>query len=139
MEKRPALLYLLSGLETTRVRTHTMTNTDTLAMRMLHRKGQMTCPKSSSTMFLKSRAGSANLDTKLPRPLAWVEVMMLSLPAAYPHKMIPKHCSRAGRSLSMDMVEEAAEGSGSPASSRWDKLKLVVELGVSMVVVMVLS
>lgn len=128
IEKIPALLYLLSGLATISVRTRTMKNTDTLATRMLHRKGQITLPKSNSTMFLNSRAGRANLDTKLPNPLAWVEVMMFALPAMYPHNIIPKHSKRAGRSLSMDMLDERAEESGSSSSYE----KLVVLPGASI-------
>lgn len=116
IEKIPALLYRLSGLATISVRTHTMANTHTLAMRMLHRNGQMTLPKSNSTMFLNSTAGSANLDTKFPNPLAWVEVMMFALPAMYPHNIIPKHSVRAGKSLSIDMLDESAEKSGSSCS-----------------------
>lgn len=51
----------------------------TLATRTPHRNAQMTSPKSSSTMFLKSRAGRANFDTKFPKPLAWLSVMMSAL------------------------------------------------------------
>lgn len=39
----------------------------------------MTFLKSNSTMFLKSSAGRANLDTKFPKPLAWLSVMMSPL------------------------------------------------------------
>lgn len=59
-------------------------------------------------MFLKSRAGRANLDTKLPNPFAWLLVIMFVLPAMYPHSIIPKHSIRAGRSLSTDMLDEGA-------------------------------
>ncbi len=55
-------------------------------------------------MFLKSRAEAQNLDTKLPSPLACVAGMMFVRPAMYPQRMIPKHSSRAGRSLSIDML-----------------------------------
>lgn len=114
MAYRPALLYLLSGLATIRVSTHTSTNTvtykqdrqiqfrlrlflwfprmhelcattltgartPTLATRTLQRNAQMTSPKSNSTMFLKSRAGRANLDTKFPKPFAWFSVMTSAL------------------------------------------------------------
>lgn len=106
MAYRPALLYLLSGLATIRVSTHTSTNTvtytqgesikvrsctytyckrhtdaqtPTLATRTLHRNAQMTSPKSNSTMFLKSRAGRANFDTKFPKPFAWLCVMISAL------------------------------------------------------------
>lgn len=106
MAYRPALPYLLSGLATIRVSTHTSTNTvtykqaanpvqvaficlvsmrahlsvtPTLATRTLQRNAQMTSPKSNSTMFLKSRAGRANLDTKFPKPFAWFSVMISAL------------------------------------------------------------
>ena len=101
----------LAGLATNKVSTQTMQNTDTLAMSTLHRNGQMTSPKSNSTMFLNSRAGRANFDTKFPSPLACVDVMMLALPAMYPHNMIPKHSRRAGNSLLMDIIACAAWGS----------------------------
>lgn len=38
------------------------------------------------------------------------------LPAMYPHRMIPKHSSRAGKRLSMDMGCTSAE----PAGVLWD-------------------
>lgn len=104
-------------------------------MRILQRNGQMTFSKSSSTMFLNSSAGRANLDTKFPNPLAWVGVMMFALPATYPHSMIPKHSRRAGKSLSMDMEEEErAEESWS--SSPYDGMELVLRLSVSIVLVL---
>ncbi|KAF3841746.1 hypothetical protein F7725_023697 [Dissostichus mawsoni] len=53
--------------------------TPTLATRTLQRNAQMTSPKSRSTMFLKSRAGRANLDTKAPKPFAWLCVMISAL------------------------------------------------------------
>lgn len=109
MAYRPALLYLLSGLATISVNTHTRTNTvtytqgkrrftqitpwyriystntrpqvktQTLATKTLQRNAQMTSTKSKSTMFLKRRAGRANLDTKFPKPFAWLSVMMSAL------------------------------------------------------------
>lgn len=39
----------------------------------------MTFPKSNSTMFLKSRTGRANFDTKFPKPFAWLSVMISAL------------------------------------------------------------
>lgn len=114
MEKRPALEKRLSLSATKSVRTHTKKNTVTLATKILKKKGQITSPKSSSTMFLKSRAGSANLDTKLPSPLACVAGMMFARPATYPQRMIPKHSSRAGRSLSIDM-QGGTEGGSDPS------------------------
>lgn len=89
----------------------------------------MTLPKSSSTMFLNSSAGRANLDTKFPNPLACVDVMMFALPAMYPHNIIPKHSKRAGKSLSMDMVVETSE-------ELEGVLKLATVPGVSMVQMM---
>lgn len=120
MEKRPALLKRLSGLATSKVSKHTMKNTDTLAMRMLQRKGQITLPKSNRTMFLNSNAGKANLDTKFPNPLACVEVMMFVLPAMYPHNIIPKHSRRAGKSLSID-IEVGGVGDGGLAPPPKDR------------------
>ncbi len=111
MEKRPALEKRLSLSATKSVRAHTKKNTVTLATKILKKKGQITSPKSSRTMFLKSRAGSANLDTKLPSPLACVAGMMFVRPAMYPQRMIPKHSSRAGRSLSIDMLGGTEGGS----------------------------
>lgn len=105
MENKPAFENRVSRLATSSVRTQTTKNTDTLAMRMLQRNGQMTLPKSSNTMFLNSRAGRANFDTKFPSPLACVDVIMLVRPAMYPQRMIPKHSRSAGSSLSIDIVE----------------------------------
>lgn len=133
IEKIPALLKRLSGLATIRVRTQTMKNTHTLAMRMLQRKGQMTFPKSNNTMFLNKSAGRANLDTKFPSPLAWVGVMMFILPATYPHKMMPKHSRRAGRSLSIDMV--VVEEDGESSISVKGRSKVLVLAGVSITAV----
>lgn len=77
----PALLNRLSGLATNKVNTHTMKNTEALAIKILYRKDQSTLEKLSTTMFLNNKAGSANLETKFPRPLACVDVMTLALPA----------------------------------------------------------
>lgn len=114
MENKPALEKRLALFATKSVSTHTEKNTVTLATKMLKKKGQITSPKSSSTMFLKSRAGSANLDTKLPSPLACVAGMMFVRPATYPQRMIPKHSSRAGRSWSIDMLG-GTEGGSDPS------------------------
>lgn len=58
---------------------NTDAQTPTLATSTLQRNAQMTSPKSNSTMFLKSRAGRANLDTKFPKPFDWLSVMMSAL------------------------------------------------------------
>lgn len=111
IENRPALEKRLSRLATKSVSIHTKKNTVTFATRILKKNGQITSPKSSSTMFLNSKAGRANLDTKLPSPLACVDGMMFARPATYPQRIIPKHSSRAGRSLSIDMLGGTDGGS----------------------------
>lgn len=121
IENRPALEKRLSLLATKSVSIHTKKNTVTFATRMLKKNGQITSPKSSSTMFLNSRAGSANLDTKLPSPLACVDGMMFVRPATYPQRIIPKHSSRAGRSLSIDMLG-GTEGGSDPSPVKMEIL-----------------
>lgn len=64
---------------------------ETFAIRTLQRNDQMTSPKSSSTMFLKSRAGRANLETKFPKPLAWFSVMISALQRRIEETAIIQH------------------------------------------------
>lgn len=75
------MLNRLSGLATSNVNIHTTKNTEALAIKILYRKDQSTLEKLSTTMFLNSKAGSANLETKFPSPFACVDVITLALPA----------------------------------------------------------
>lgn len=71
----------------------------TFATSTLQRNAHMTFPKSNSTMFLKSRAGRANLDTKLPKPFAWLSVMISALQGEMEEIAINTHKSHSGSLL----------------------------------------
>lgn len=75
-----------------RLKSSVRAQTRTLATRTLHRNAHMTFPKSNSTMFLKSRAGRANLDTKFPKPFAWLSVMMSALWGRINTHKSPRDC-----------------------------------------------
>lgn len=82
----------------------TRKKTTDLAIRIHSKKTQFTSPKFRIHIFLNNSAGRQNLDTKVPIPFPWAEVMTSHFPAMYPNKIITKHWTMAGYKFSMDTV-----------------------------------